>query len=72
VTLANRAARFGLQLLGWLKFQWAGARLGVSDRVGRLIRRSGDQSKAPGTDRYIPAYDPRLPRGRSTYGPPDD
>lgn len=55
------------QIIGWLRFEVAAARIGIRDRVGRLFRR--DKTAGPGPDRHIPAYDPRLSRGSSTYGP---
>ncbi|WP_460661307.1 hypothetical protein [Kribbella swartbergensis] len=67
--MAHGAGRRGGQLLGWLRFELAGGRIGIRDRVRRLLHR--DQGAGSAADRHIPAYDPRLPRGKSTYGADD-
>jgi hypothetical protein len=55
------ADRRGRQIVGWLRFELAGARIGIRERVGRPFRGDRDQAAGPGPDRYIAAYDPRLP-----------
>jgi hypothetical protein len=67
VTVAHRAGQRGGQSLGWLRFELAGARIGIRDRVRRLFHR--DQGCGPDADQYIPAYDPRHPRAKSTHSP---
>ncbi|GAA1599947.1 hypothetical protein GCM10009789_62610 [Kribbella sancticallisti] len=67
--MAHGAVRRSGQLLGWLRLELAGARIGIRERLGRLRHRN--QAAGPRPDRYIPAYDPRLPRGQATHGPDD-
>jgi hypothetical protein len=63
----------GIRLVvGWIRFEVAGALIAIRERVGRLFRGQADQAEGPGPERYIPAFDPRLPSGSATYGPPDE